>query len=88
MLGTFAALLAKSHIRSGQDLYRADITGDIEEVDGIMKITRINVKYSLKAPPDKRKEAQDAFNAYLPFCPAAQSVINCINISHELNLSS
>jgi hypothetical protein len=31
---------------------------------------------------DKRKEAESAFEAYLPHCPAAQSVIDTIDISH------
>ena len=90
-MGTFAAELAKSHIRTSEDLYRAEIAGDIEEADGaagrVMKITRMNVDYFLKAPSEKHDQAKNAFNVYLPSCPAAQSVIGCIDIRHQLHLS-
>jgi organic hydroperoxide reductase OsmC/OhrA len=88
MMGSFAAVLAKSRIKTSEDLYKAEVTGDIEEVNGIVKITRIDVKYFLKAPPEKHDEAKKAFNAYLSLCPAAQSIIGCIDIQHELNLSN
>ena len=85
MMGTFATLLAKSRIPTPEDRYHADVFGDIEAVDGVLKIVRINVHYTLKVAPDKQKEAQDAFEAYLPHCPAAQSVLGAIDISHEVS---
>lgn len=42
------------------------------------------VKYHLKIPEGKTSEAQEAFSVYLVKCPAAQSVIGCINIQDEL----
>jgi hypothetical protein len=88
MMGTFAAVLATSHIKTNEDLYKAEVTGDIEEVNGVVKITRMKVQYYLTAPMEKHEEAKKAFNAYLPLCPAAQSVIGCIEIGHQLNLSN
>lgn len=85
-MGTFAAALAKNRIRTSEDRYRADVSGDIEDVGGVLKITRIDVKYSLKVPQEKQEEVEKAFEAYLPSCPAAQSVIGCIAITHQLNL--
>jgi organic hydroperoxide reductase OsmC/OhrA len=86
MMGTLAAALAKRGIRSHEEVYRADINGDIEEVNGILKITRIRVDYHLRIPEDKKRDAQDAFEAYLSQCPAAQSVIGCIDIQHQLRI--
>ena len=86
MMGTFATVLAKSRIPTFSDRYQADVTGDIEAVDGVLKIVRIRVSYTLKLAPDKRGEAKTAFDAYLPHCPAAQSVIGCIDISHTLEM--
>ena len=88
MMGTLAVVLAGKKIRTFENLYQATVTGDIEDVDGILKITSIKVNYSLKAPEDKWEDAKEALEAYLPLCPAAQSVINCINITHELDLES
>ncbi len=86
MMGTLAAVLAGKKIRTFKDLYKATITGDIEDVDGVLKITRINVKYLLKVGEEKREDAREALNSYLKLCPAAQSVIGCIEISHDLTM--
>ena len=86
MMGTFAAVLAKNRIPTPEERYHADVTGDIESVDGVLKIIRIDVRYTLKLPPEKRAEAQQSFEAYLTGCPAAQSVIGCIDITHNLEL--
>ncbi|MGD9331080.1 MAG: hypothetical protein PVJ53_07195 [Desulfobacterales bacterium] len=86
MMGTFAAMLAKQRIPTPSERYRADVSGDIEAVDGVLKITRIGVHYTLQVAPDKRGQAQECFRTYLPGCPAAQSVIGCIDIDHTLEL--
>ena len=84
MMGTFAAMLAKSRIPTPEDRFHADVSGDIEAVNSVLKIVRIKVHYTLKVAADKRKEAEAAFEVYLPHCPAAQSVIDAINISHGI----
>jgi organic hydroperoxide reductase OsmC/OhrA len=86
MMGTFAAVLAKNRIPTPAERYQADVKGEIEAVDGVLKITRIAVHYTLKAPSAKHDEARECFETYLPGCPAAQSVIGCIDITHTLNL--
>jgi len=85
-MGTLATVLAKKKIRTFQDRYWATVTGDIEDVNGVLKIVRINVRYTLKLPADKRADAEEAFSTYLTHCPAAQSVIEAIAISHELEM--
>ena len=88
MMGTLAAVLAGKKIRTFANLYQALITGDIEDVDGVLKITRIHVHYSLKVPEGQREDAEEALGAYLTLCPGAQSVIGCIEISHEMTLEN
>jgi organic hydroperoxide reductase OsmC/OhrA len=87
MMGTFAGALAKKRIATPAERYQADVRGDIENVAGVLKITRIRVHYTLSLPADKRAEAQSCFEAYLPNCPAAQSVIGCIDIGHTLEMA-
>ena len=86
-MGTLAAVLAKKKIRTLQDRYMATVTGDIEDVNGVLKIVRINVHYHLKLPTNKRADAEDAFNNYITLCPAAQSVVAAITITHELEMA-
>ena len=83
-MGTLATLLAGKKIPTPEERYRADVEGDIENVDGVLKITRIRVKYHLKIPPDKAADAREAFSSYIGRCPAAQSVIGCIRLEDDL----
>ncbi len=85
-MGTLAAVLAGKKIRTLKDLFKATVTGDIEDVDGVLKITRINVDYLLKVPEEKREDALEAMDNYLQLCPGAQSVIGCIEINHEMTM--
>jgi hypothetical protein len=84
MMGTLATVLAGKKIPTPEERYWADVEGDIKDVSGVLKITNIRVKYHLKVPAGKAPEAQDALSVYLVRCPAAQSVIGCINIQDEL----
>jgi uncharacterized OsmC-like protein len=86
MMGTLATLLAKKDIPTTEDRYWAQVEGDIEDVNGVLKITRIKVTYSLKIPAGEIDDARQAFELYLPYCPAAQSVIGSIQIEHDLKI--
>ncbi len=83
MMGTLATVLARKGIDTPEQRYWANVEGDIENVDNVLRITRIRVKYHLKVPRDKANEARQALATYLTFCPAAQSVMGCIEIQDE-----
>jgi len=53
MMGTLARFLAEKDIPTPEDRYQAHVEGDIEDIDGVLKITRIRVNYGLKVPPGK-----------------------------------
>jgi organic hydroperoxide reductase OsmC/OhrA len=84
MMGTLAGVLAGKKIATPEDRYWAEVEGDIEDVNGILKITRIRVQYHLKVPKEKAAEAREAFSNYLVRCPAAQSVMGCIRLEDQL----
>ncbi len=88
MMGTLATVLAKKKIRTFQDRFRATVTGDIEAVAGVLKITRINVHYALKVESEKQPDVRQALGEYLVKCPAAQSVIGCIDITDEMTMEA
>lgn len=83
-MGTLAAVLAGKKVPTPKERYRAEVKGKIEDVDGVLKITHIDVHYFLAVEDEQKKDAEDALNVYISRCPAAQSVIGCIKISHEL----
>lgn len=84
MMGTLATVMARKGIPTPESLYWADVEGDIENVNGVLRITTIRVRYHLKVAEDKMAEAKESFSTYITRCPAAQSVIGCIKISDEL----
>jgi len=86
MMGTLASVLARRKIATPEDRYWADVEGDIENVNNVLKITEIRVKYHLMAPQGKAEEAKEAFSTYITSCPAAQSVMGCIRIKDDIHI--
>jgi len=88
MMGTFVSVLATKKIRTYTDRFRADVEGDIENVDGVLKITVIRVHYFLKLSHEEESDAHWAMENYIEKCPAAMSVTGCIRIEHSLEFDS
>jgi len=86
MMGTLATVMAGKKIPTPESMYWADVEGDIENVNGVLKITTIRVKYHLKAAEDKAADAKESFANYITRCPAAQTVKDCIKLVDELIL--
>jgi uncharacterized OsmC-like protein len=86
MMGTLATVMASNKIPTNRDRYRAEVEADIEDVNGLLKITRIRVNYKLKVARDKTEHARDAMSVYLKHCPAAQSLVGCIDIQDSLEI--
>ena len=83
MMGTLARVLAEKGIITPKERYWADVEGDIEDVKGVLKITQIRVRYDLKVDRGKTDETREALSSYITRCPAAQSVIGCIDIRSD-----
>jgi len=83
-MGTLATLMAGKKIPTPRHLYWADVEGDIENVNNVLKITTIRVKFHLKCTDEQVADAKEAFTNYINRCPAAQSVKDCIKLEDEL----
>ena len=64
----------------------ADVEGDIEDIDGVLRITRIRLRYRFKAPQAQRATIDRVLGVYAEKCPAYQSVKGCIECTWELDL--
>lgn len=62
----------------------ADVEGDIEDVEGVLKITQIRLHYRLKIPTGSREKAERALATYADKCPAYQSVKGCIECTWDM----
>ena len=87
MMGTLAAVLAGKKIATTADRFAAEVEGDIRRDGEILRIAAIRVRYRLALEPGREEEARFCLEHYLEKCPAAQSVIGCIVISHELTFA-
>lgn len=86
MTGTLAGALAVRQIPNHPDKVRSDVEGDIENVDGVIRITRIRVKYHLKIPQGKREAAERAIATHERKCPAAMSVKGAIQLEYSAEI--
>jgi uncharacterized OsmC-like protein len=66
----------------------ADVEGDVEAVDGVLRITKIRIKYNFKAPKDLLKKAERALQVYADLCPAYQSVKDGIDCSWDADIKA
>jgi uncharacterized OsmC-like protein len=64
----------------------AQVEGDIEDVNGVMKITRIRLHYRCRIPVGTREKVDRLLESYAERCPAYQSVKGCIDCSWDAEL--
>ncbi len=87
MTGTLATVLAGKKIPTFGDRFRADAEGDIEDVGGVLKITKIRVRYTLRVPAGKTGEAREALRTYIERCPGAMSVKGAIAMEETAEIT-
>ena len=72
-------------IRSADNLV-AQVEGDIEDVGGVMRITRIRLRYRFQVPAGSREKVDRLLASYAEQCPAYQSVKGCIVCSWDAEI--
>ena len=72
-------------IKSAENLV-AHVEGDIEDVEGVLKIAKIRLKYFFKIPPNSKEKAERALAHYADMCPAYQTVKDCVDVSWEADM--
>ncbi len=64
----------------------AQVEGDIEDVNGVLKITKIWLHYRFRIPPGTREGVERLLASYADKCPAYQSVKGCIECSWDAEI--
>ncbi len=64
----------------------AQVEGDIEDVNGVLKITKIRLHYRFRIPAGTRESIERLLTSYAEFCPAYQSVTGCIDCSWDAEI--
>jgi len=73
-------------ISSAENL-TAQVEGRVEDVDGVLRITRIHLVYHLRVRPGKREVVERVLTVYADTCPAYNSVKNSIECTWEADLT-
>jgi hypothetical protein len=73
-------------VTSAENLKTA-VEGDIEAVEGVLRITRIRLVYRATIPRGTREAVERALAVYADGCPAYQSIKGCIDVSWEADFS-
>ena len=69
------------------DNLTAEVTGDIDAVDGVLKITAIRILYRFTIPAGLSDKAKRALTVYADGCPAYQTVKDVVACSWEADIT-
>ena len=64
----------------------AQVEGDIDEVDGVLRITTIRLRYRFRIPVGSKEKVDRVLASYADKCPAYQSVKGCIVCTWEAEI--
>jgi uncharacterized OsmC-like protein len=80
MLGTLHGALAVRGIRLAPEDIEADVEGTNELIDGIIRLTRIDIHYRLRIPAGTRETVDRALSRHRDKCPTAQSLLAAVAV--------
>lgn len=80
MLGTLNGALEARGIRLEPASIRASVTGTNEVVDRVIRLTRIDIHYTLRIPPGTREAVDRALSRHRDKCPSAQSLVGAVDV--------
>ena len=79
MLGTFGGALDARQIDAGNGRLTADVTGEVEQEEGVLVIRRIHVAMHLVAPEETRGTVERTHGVYAMCCPLYRTLHKTIN---------
>jgi uncharacterized OsmC-like protein len=88
MLGTFGGALEARQIDASNGKLTADVTGEVEQEEGVLVIRRIQVAMRLAAPAEARKIVERLHGVYAMNCPLYRTLHKAIQLSSSVELLS
>jgi len=85
-MGTFGGALEARKIDASEGRLTADVTGEVEEDEGVLVIRRIHVALRLKAPEQVRETVERVHGLYAMRCPLYRTLHNAIQLSSSYAL--
>jgi uncharacterized OsmC-like protein len=88
MLGTFGGALEARQIDASDGKLSAEVTGEVEEEDGVLVIRRIHVAMRLIAPEQTRDKVDRVHAIYAMKCPLYRTLHSAIGLTSSFELVS
>ena len=85
-MGTFGGALEARKIDASNGKLVADVTGEVEQEDGVLVIRRIHVAMRLVAPPDAKETVERVHGMYAMRCPLYRTLHNTIKLTSSYQL--
>ena len=86
MLGTFGGALEARQIDASNGKLTADVTGEVEQEEGVLVIRRIHVAMRLGAPEEARNTIERVHGIYAMNCPLYRTLHNAIQLTSSFEL--
>jgi len=86
MLGTFGGALEARQIDASEGKLSAEVTGEVEEEDGVLVIRRIHVAMCLVAPEQTREKVDRVHAIYAMNCPLYRTLRSAIRLTSSFQL--
>ena len=86
MMGTFGGALEARQIDASDGKLTAEVTGEVEEEDGVLVIRRIHVSMRLVASEGTREKVERAHAVYPMSCPLYRTLHKAIRLTSSYDL--
>ena len=85
-MGTFGGALDARQIDASDGKLTAEVTGEVEEEDGVLVIRKIHVSMRLVAPEDTREKVERVHAVYPMSCPLYRTLHNAMRLTSSYDL--
>ena len=85
-MGTFGGALEARQIAASDGMLTADVTGEVEQEEGVLVIRRVHVAMHLVAPDDLKEKVERVHALYPMNCPLYRTLHNAIRLTSSVEL--
>ena len=85
-MGTFGGALDARQVDASNGKLTAEVTGEVEQEDGVLVIRRIHVAMKLAAPETVRPTVERVHGIYPMNCPLYRTLHNAIQLTSSYEL--
>ena|SRR6266851_9462604 len=86
MMGTFGGALEARQIDASDGKLTADVTGEVEQEEGVLVIRRIHVSMHLVAPEGAKENVERVHAFYPMHCPLFRTLHDAIRLTSSVEL--